>query len=101
MCLRDVAGEHQCFELTDFFFRLKPEYAQLLIQQNKEADFIFVEHWPRIRDSAASNQWLYDMVSALLVIRNPDGTAWRLASVLLKGEDWYAKTPLAEDICLV
>lgn len=99
--LRDVAGEYQCFELTDAFFRLKPEYSQLLIKQNYEADFMFVEHWPRIRDSAASNQWLYDMVSALLVIRNADGTAWRLASVLLKGEDWYAKMPLAEDICLV
>ena len=99
--LRDVAGEYQCFELTDSFFRLKPEYSQLLIKQNYEADFMFIEHWPRIRDSAASNQWLYDMVSALLVIRNPDGTAWRLASVLLKGEEWYAKTPRAEDICLV
>ena len=99
--LRDVAGEHQCFELTDYFFRLNPEYSQLLIKQDFEADFIFIEHWPRIRDSAASNQWLYDMVSALLVIRNPDGTAWRLASVLLKGEDWYAKAPQAEDICLV
>ena len=99
--LRDVAGEHQCFELTDFFFRLKAEYSQLLIQRNYEAEFMFVEHWPRIRDSAASNQWLYDMVSALLVIRNPDGTACRLASVLLKGEDWYARTPLAEDICLI
>ena len=99
--LRDLAGEHQCFELTDFFFRLKPEYSQLLIEQNYEEDFMFVEHWPRIRDSATSNQWLYDMVSALLVIRNPDGTAWRLASVLLKGEEWYAKTPQAEDICLL
>lgn len=99
--LRDVAGEHQCFEVTDFFFRLKPEYSQLLIEQNYEADFMFVEHWPRIRDSAASNQWLYDMVSAILVIRNPDGTPWRLASVLLKSEEWYAKTPRAEDICLM
>ena len=99
--LRDVAGEHQCFELTDYFFRLNPEYSQLLIKQDYEADFMFIEHWPRIRDSAASNQWLYDTVSALLVIRNPDGTAWRLASVLLKGEDWYAKTPQAEYICLI
>ena len=99
--LRDVAGEYQRFELTDSFFRLKPEYSQLLIEQNYEADFIFIEHWPLIRDSLASNQWLHDMVSALLVIRNPDGTAWRLASVLLKAEDWYAKRPLAENICLI
>ena len=99
--LRDIAGEYQCFELTDSFFRLKPEYSQLLIEQNYEADFIFIEHWPRIRDSAAWNNWLYDMVSALLVIRYSDGTAWRLASVLLKGEEWYAKTPRAEDIYLI
>lgn len=98
--LRDVAGEYPCFELTDSFFRLKREYSQLLIKQDYEADFMFIEHWPRIRDSAASNNWLYDMVSALLVIRNLDGTAWRLASVLLKGEEWYAKMPQAEDICL-
>ena len=31
--LRDVAGEYQCFELTDSFFRLKPEYSELLIEQ--------------------------------------------------------------------
>ena len=99
--LRDVAGEYPCFELTDYFFRLKPEYSQLLIKQNYEAHFVFIEHWPRIRGSAASYKWLYDMVSALLVIRNPDGTTWRLASVLLKGEQWYAKSPRTEDICLI
>lgn len=99
--LRDEAGEHQCFELTDSFFRLKSEYSRFLLDQDNEGDFVFIEHWPCIRDSAASNKWLYDMVSALLVIRNPDGTAWRLASVLLKGEEWYAKKPRPEIIGLV
>lgn len=99
--LRDVAGEHPCFELTDYFFRLKPEYSQLLLKQDNEAEFMFVEHWPRIRDSATSNKWLYDMVSALLVVRNLDGTTWRLASVLVKGEEWYAKSPRPEIISLV
>lgn len=99
--LRDEAGEHQCFELTDHFFRLKAEYSQLLHEQNNKADFMFVAHWSRIRDSAASDKWLYNMVSALVVIRNQDGTAWRLASVLVKAEDWYPKAPQPELICLV
>lgn len=99
--LRDVAGEYPCFELTDSFFQLKPEYSQILLNQNNVADFIFVEHWPRIRDSATSKKWLCDMVSALLVVRNPDGTAWRLASVLLKGEECYAKNPRPRAICLI
>ncbi|KAL9608495.1 MAG: hypothetical protein Q9167_006674 [Letrouitia subvulpina] len=99
--LRDVAGEHPRFELTDAFFRLKPEYSEILAKQNNEAELIFIEQWPRIRDSAASNKWLYNMVSALLVIRNPDGTAWRLASVLLKSEDWQAKSSQREVLSLV
>ena len=99
--LLDMAGEYPCFERSDYFFRLKSEYSQVLLEQDNEADFMFVEHWPLIRDSATSNKWLYDMVSALLVVRNPDGTAWRLASVLLKGEEWYAKSPSPELISLV
>lgn len=99
--LRDEAGEYQCFELTDYLFRLKGDYSQLLLEQNTEADLMFVAHWPRIRDSEKSNKWLYNMVSALVLIRNQDGTAWRLASVLLKAEDWYQKGPQPELICLV
>ena len=99
--MRDSAGEYPCFELTDFFFRLKPEYSEILMQQNNEADFMFVEHWPRIRDSAFSNKWLYDMVSALLIIKNLDGTSWRLASVLLRGEDWYERSPRSEKVSLI
>ncbi|KAL8644966.1 MAG: hypothetical protein Q9210_006980 [Variospora velana] len=99
--LRNEAGEHQCFELTDHFFRLKPEYSQVLIERHSEADFMFVEHWPRIRDSEASNKWLYNMVSALLIISNEDGTFWRLAAVLLKAEDWYARNPKLSNICMI
>jgi hypothetical protein len=99
--LRNVAGEHECFEPTDVFFRVKPEYSRVLQDQDSEADFLFVQHWPLIRDSAASNKWLYDMVSALLIIRNVDGTVWRLASVLLEGEHWYARKPQFETLTLV
>ncbi|KAL9044251.1 MAG: hypothetical protein Q9214_002597, partial [Letrouitia sp. 1 TL-2023] len=99
--LRDVAGEHPHFESTDAFFRLKPEYSEILAKQNNEAEFIFVEQWPRIRDSATSNRWLHNMVSALLVVRNSNGTAWRLASVLMKSDDWHAKREQREIISLV
>ena len=71
------------------------------MQQNHEADFMFVEHRPRIRDSAFSNKWLFDMVSALLIIRNGDGTSWRLASVLLRSKDWYMRSPRLENVSLV
>ena len=99
--LRDHAGEYPHFEVIDFFFRVKSEYSEMLLAQRSEADLLFVEHWPRIRDSEASNKWLYDMVSALVVVRNVDGTAWRLASVLLKSEEWYGKNPRPEMIRLV
>ena len=99
--LRDMAGEHPSFEPSDYLFRLKPEYSQVLLSQNGEAELMFVEHWPLLRDSAASGKWLHDMVSALLVLRNTDGTAWRLASVLLRGEEWYAKSPSPEVISLI
>ena len=99
--LRDMAGEHPSFEPSDYLFRLKPEYSQVLLSQDSEADLMFVEHWPVLRDSAASNRWLHDMVSALLVVRNPDNSAWRLAPVLIKGEEWYAKNPSPEVISLI
>lgn len=99
--LRDIAGEYPRFELADYFFRLTPEYSEMLFQQENVADLAFVEHWSRIRDSATSNKWLHDMVSTLLVIKNPDGTWWRLASVLLKGEDWYARSPAKETISIL
>ena len=94
--LRDEAGEYPCFEMTDSFFRLSPEYSDILLKQGNEGELIFIEHWPRIRDSAASNKWLYDMVSALLITGDPDGLVWRLASVLLKAEEWYVRNPQPE-----
>ena len=66
--LRDHAGEYPHFKKTDYFFRINSEYSEILLKQGSEADFVFIEHWPYIRDSEASNKWLYDMVSALLII---------------------------------
>ena len=99
--LRNVVGEYERFEHTDVFLRLGPDESRTLQDQNSEADLLFVQHWPRIRDSRASNKWLYDMVSALLVVRNGDGTAWRLASVVLEAENWYEREPRGETVTLV
>ena len=99
--LRNVAGEHERFEPTDVFLRLRPDESRALQAQNSEAELLSVRHWLRIRDSEASNKWLYDMVSALVVIRNGDRTAWRLASVLLEAEHWYEREPQAEIVTLV
>ncbi|KAF7510999.1 hypothetical protein GJ744_005545 [Endocarpon pusillum] len=99
--LRNLAGEHHIFEHTDVCFRLQPQYSTFLLQQKSEAEFLFIQQWPRIRDSEASNKWLYDLVSALLIIRNEDNTAWRLTSVLMKAEEWHAQKPLDETVVLV
>ncbi|KAL8919520.1 MAG: hypothetical protein Q9208_006712 [Pyrenodesmia sp. 3 TL-2023] len=64
--LWDEAGEYQWFEWTDHLFRLKGDYSQLLLEQNSEADLMYVAHWPRIRDCKGSNKWLYNRVSALV-----------------------------------
>ena len=98
--LRDEAGEYPSFEKTDSFFRVKPKYSQLLIIQGNEGDFMFLERWPAIRDSAQSKRWLYEKVSAVLVIRDEEATACRLASILLKAEDWYAMDPKPEVVNL-
>ena len=33
------------------------------------------------------------MASALVIIRNEDGTAWRIASLVMRFEDWMAQNP--------
>ena len=99
--LHDEAGEYEIFEKRDSFFRVQSEYSELLLTQGDKAELIFIEHWPYIRDSEASNKWLYSMVSALIVMENIDGTVSRLASVLLKGDDWYARDPQPRTVHLV
>jgi hypothetical protein len=54
--LRNLAGEYHNFEQTDVSFRLKPKYSTVLLEQESKADFLFVHHWPRIRDSEESNK---------------------------------------------
>ena len=62
---------------------------------------VFVHEWSKIRDSHESNKWLFDMVSALLIIDNADRTAWRLAPILLEKEQWLNANPTMETVTLV
>jgi len=73
----------------------------MLKEARLEADFLFIGHWPKIRDSLKSNNWLLDMVSALLIIKNADGTALRAASVVMQLEDWLAADPRPDTIQLI
>jgi hypothetical protein len=99
--LEDLAGEHQTFQKTASFFSVHPESSDMLKEAGLEAHFLFTGHWPKIRDSLVSNNWLLDMVSALLIIKNADGTALRVASVVLQLEDWLAADPQPGTIHLV
>lgn len=99
--IRNVAGEHDNFESTDVSFRLHPSESRVLRDQHLEAEFMFAQQWPRIRDWKKSNKWLFDMVSAVLIIRNPDETVWRLATILLERDRWLAQSPRTEELVLV
>ncbi|KAI9774021.1 MAG: hypothetical protein M1839_001905 [Geoglossum umbratile] len=99
--LRNTTGEHPIFEPTDVFFRVEPHFSKLLEQQQSMGEFAFVHEWRKIRDSRESNKWRFDMVSALLIIRNEDGTAIRLASIAIEKEYWIAQNPIAGEVTLV
>jgi hypothetical protein len=91
--LTDEVGEHPFSEKTDYFFRLHPENSEILHRTNAKVELLLVSYWPHIRDSEQLNKWFSDMASALVIIRNEDGTAWRLASLVMRFEDWMAQNP--------
>jgi hypothetical protein len=49
-----------------------------------------VRYWPKFR---ASKVWKYDMVSALAILRNKDGSYWRVAAVFIELQIWTAADP--------
>lgn len=98
--LKDEAGEYPTFERCDYFFRLHPTHSAILAKENNFPQMVLIETWPRIRDSSSSNRWLYNMVSALVIIKIVDNRYWRLASVLMREEDWVAMDPVATTIQL-
>jgi hypothetical protein len=109
--LVNEVGEEANFNRIDYFFRLHPKTSKeiqrigasssqrnakattLCPWQHAEHEFVFIEYWPAIRDHHTSQNWLSHMVSALLVVRNNDGTYTREASVIMKCADWLAARP--------
>ena len=91
---RDPTGEHHTFEITDHFFRVHPELSVTLSAvPGGEVELLLIKYLPYIRDSNDSNHWAKDMVSALVLVRNQDGTALRLASLVLGLSEWLAASP--------
>jgi len=83
------------FEETDYSFQTHPQISLELGSANGGIECLFVKYWPKLRDSgvAVNKAWLNDMVSALVIMRNEDGSAWRVAAVFIKLESWVAADP--------
>lgn len=86
--MRDIAGNEEVFERRDHFFRTDASTSGKMVQKGYRAELLMISHWPLIRDSESSSTWLQDMVSCLVILRNDDRTAWRIASILLEEEAW-------------
>lgn len=102
--LRDIAGEHEVFESTDFFFRTDPEQRCTLAEfavGRRPAEFLLIQRWPSIRDSQTSNKRRENMVSALLINKISDSRYERLASILIPWDEWHAAKPQRQVVELV
>src|SRR5204862_8367767 len=86
--LVNEVGEQATFGRTDYFFRLHPKASKAIQKFEAKNELIFVKYWPAIRDHHETNNWLYDMVSALFIVKNKDGTYTREASVIMRCTDW-------------
>ena len=86
--MRDIAGNEEAFEKRDYFFRTDASTSEKLVHEGCRAELLMISHWPLIRDSEWSNTWLQDMVSCMVILRNEDRTAWRVAVVLLEEKAW-------------
>jgi hypothetical protein len=88
--LKNMIGFMAQFEQMDYFFSLNPRLSSWL---GATGEVVFVKYFPWLRDSAHFNQWLFDMVAVLLIIRLEDGRARRIASFFLRLDDWLAANP--------
>ena len=86
--MRDIAGNEEVFERRDYFFRTDSTTSDMLVEKGCKVELLMISHWPIIRDSEMSNTWLQDMVSCLVILPNDDGTASRIAAILLEEEAW-------------
>lgn len=93
------------FKATEHFFHVDPSISCLLesreLTDTGAHEFLFMQYWQAIRDHHTSDQWLFDMVVAILIVRNDDGTVTRITPVLLELEDWLNAKPQPVDIVLV
>ena len=99
--MRDIAGNEESFEKRDYFFRTDATTSGKMMQADCRAELLMISLWPLIRDSEQSNTWLQDMVSCLIILRNDDGTAWRLAAILLEEEAWKRCNPAPAEVNIV
>ena len=83
--LLNKVGEYQDFENTTTTFRLDRLESNELTKQKQKADLIFVKYWPYIWDRKTV---LLHLVSALVVIKDKNGSYSRLASVILPADEW-------------
>lgn len=98
---RDIAGNDVVFASRDYFFRTDGSVSEKIREANYMAELLMISHWPLVRDSADSGTWLQDMVSCLVILRNDDCSAWRIAAILLEEEIWNQYDPLPVEIDLV
>ncbi|ETN38873.1 uncharacterized protein HMPREF1541_06914 [Cyphellophora europaea CBS 101466] len=100
--LRNTTGEHPAFESTDVWFRVDAETSARLEEWDGEVQLVFVQQWPRIRDSKASGQWRWDMVSVLVALPGiENGHAMRIAAVLLERDEWLSRKPIPGTVILI
>ena len=92
--LINVVGDFpEKFQRTKHSFRTNPDISKVLETANDGVECLFVRRWPKLRASKTSKGREYDMVGALVVLRNEDGSYWRVAAVFIEVEIWIAADP--------
>lgn len=99
--LINEVGDWYHFKKVDYFFYLHPNTSARLLENRTSQsttrvshELVFIEYWPAISNMALSDEWLYDMVSALLIVKDEAGRYQREGSVVMKRADWLAANPV-------
>jgi hypothetical protein len=90
-------------------FRVEPEISAELIKVSSAAEFLLMHHWIEAHEDGKlkePHEWaeygrIGDIVSAILVIRNSDNTARRVALVTLDYKYWIQGNPQPVETVLV
>lgn len=91
------------FAERDYMFTLQPEDSEALISAcggftadgSIEVGVVFMCDWPAIKTVKSSDNWLRDMVSALVIcpLTTAVGKYWRVACITMRRTDWLAAHP--------